>query len=118
MNYPTSFNLSYLWNFGSLAGFCLMVQIVSGFFLATHYTADIATSFNSVEYIMRDVNYRWLFRYTHANGASMFLLLAYRHRARCAFYRFYFNRSVVFIEGVLLIGVLGGTAIPEKSLCL
>jgi len=56
INYPTPFNLSYLWNFGSLAGFCLMLQITTGFFLSVHYTADVATSFNSVEHIMRDVN--------------------------------------------------------------
>jgi quinol-cytochrome oxidoreductase complex cytochrome b subunit len=89
INYPTPFNLSYIWNFGSLSGFCLMVQIVTGFFLASHYTADVATSFDSVEHIMRDVNYGWLFRYTHSNGASMFLLVVYIHMARGIFYRSY-----------------------------
>jgi ubiquinol-cytochrome c reductase cytochrome b subunit len=89
INYPTPFSLTYLWNFGSLAGFCLMLQIVTGFFLSMHYTADVATSFNSVEHIMRDVNFGWLFRYTHANGASMFLLVVYIHMARGIFYRSY-----------------------------
>jgi ubiquinol-cytochrome c reductase cytochrome b subunit len=89
LNYPTPFSLSYMWNFGSLAGFCLVIQILSGFFLASHYTADVATSFNSVEHIMRDVNYGWLFRYVHANGASMFLLVVYIHMARGIFYRSY-----------------------------
>jgi quinol-cytochrome oxidoreductase complex cytochrome b subunit len=66
-----------------------MIQIISGFFLSMHYTADVATAFNSVEHIMRDVNLGWLFRYTHSNGSSMFLLVVYIHMARGIYYRSY-----------------------------
>ena len=82
--YPTPRNLTYAWNFGSLAGLCLMVQILTGLFLAMNYTAHVDYAFTSVERIMRDVNYGWLLRYIHAVGASMFFasgLQPYRPRA-------------------------------------
>src|ERR1700722_2312576 len=71
-SYPAPRNLSYWWNFGSLAGLCLVVQILTGIFLAMHYTPEAGMAFNSVEHIMRDVNYGWLLRYMHAVGASLF----------------------------------------------
>jgi ubiquinol-cytochrome c reductase cytochrome b subunit len=72
INYPTPVNLNYMWSFGSTAGICLVIQIVTGIFLAMHYTPHIEYAFSSVEHIMRDVNNGWLIRYLHANGASMF----------------------------------------------
>jgi len=75
VSYPTPSNLSYMWSFGSVAGICLVIQLLTGIFLAMHYIPEIHHAFYSVEHIMRDVNYGWLLRYTHANGASFFLLL-------------------------------------------
>jgi len=70
--YPTPINLNYFWNFGSLAGFCLLIQIITGIFLAMHYASNSDLAFLTVEHIMRDVNNGWLLRYIHANGASFF----------------------------------------------
>src|SRR5690348_11679153 len=77
--YPSPANLTYMWNFGIYALVCLGIQLVTGIFLAMHYTRDIGLAFNSVEHIMRDVNNGWLFRYAHANGASMFFIVVYIH---------------------------------------
>ena len=82
IDYPTPININYLWNFGSLAGIFLGIQIVSGIFLAMHYTPHVDLAFLSVEHIMRDVNNGWLVRYLHANGASMFFLVVYIHVGR------------------------------------
>jgi len=76
-NYPTPTTITYLWSFGSLAGLCLVIQIVTGILLVMHYTPNISLAFISVEHIMRDVNYGWLLRYIHANGASMFFIIIY-----------------------------------------
>ena len=81
-NYQTPKNLNYLWNFGSLAGITLVAMILSGIFLAMNYTPEINDAFNSVERIMREVNYGWLLRYIHSNGASMFFLVVYIHIGR------------------------------------
>jgi len=78
IDYPTPINLSYLWSFGALSGLCLVVQILTGIFLAMHYTPHIDLAFSSVEHIMRDVNGGWLIRYLHANGASMFFYVYIR----------------------------------------
>src|SRR5215472_14567221 len=77
--YPTPKNLSYWWNFGSLAGIMLVVMIVTGIVLAMHYTPQANLAFDSVERIMRDVNYGWLIRYLHMNGASLFFIVVYIH---------------------------------------
>ena len=77
--YPKPKNLNYWWNFGSLAGLMLVIMIVSGIVLAMHYTPHVTLAFNSVEHIMRDVNYGWLIRYVHMNGASMFFIVVYVH---------------------------------------
>src|SRR6202023_1028569 len=77
--YPTPRNLSYWWNFGSLAGIMLVVMIVTGIFLAMHYTPHADLAFASVERIMRDVNYGWMMRYAHSSGASMFFAIVYIH---------------------------------------
>uniref|UniRef100_A0AB39A6F6 Cytochrome b n=1 Tax=Ophisternon sp. b AFMS-2024 TaxID=3231494 RepID=A0AB39A6F6_9TELE len=83
---PTPSNISYLWNFGSLLGFCLTIQILTGFFLAMHYTADINSSFMSVAHICRDVDYGWFMRNTHANGASILFICMYLHMGRGLYY--------------------------------
>nr|YP_009368256.1 cytochrome b [Lepilemur sahamalazensis]AAZ92420.1 cytochrome b [Lepilemur sahamalazensis]ABB80431.1 cytochrome b [Lepilemur sahamalazensis]ABF93452.1 cytochrome b [Lepilemur sahamalazensis]ABF93453.1 cytochrome b [Lepilemur sahamalazensis]ADP68374.1 cytochrome b [Lepilemur sahamalazensis] len=83
---PTPPNISSLWNFGSLLGACLTIQIITGLFLAMHYTADTTTAFSSVAHICRDVNYGWTIRYLHANGASMFFLCLFIHVGRGLYY--------------------------------
>uniref|UniRef100_UPI00315DE898 cytochrome b n=1 Tax=Glauconome virens TaxID=457868 RepID=UPI00315DE898 len=82
-------NLTIMWNFGSLLGVCLMVQIISGLMLATHYTPDVNEAFNSVVHIMRDVNNGWFIRSVHANGASLFFMCIYAHIGRGVFYQSY-----------------------------
>ena len=77
--YPTPRNLSYMWNFGSLAGITLVIMIITGITLAMQYTAHVDHAFESVERIMRDVNYGWLIRYIHMNGASFFFIVVYIH---------------------------------------
>ncbi|HEV1999578.1 MAG TPA: cytochrome C, partial [Xanthobacteraceae bacterium] len=84
--YPTPRNLNYWWTFGGILSFMLVVQIVTGIVLAMHFTPTVDGAFNSVEHIMRDVNYGWLLRYIHANGGSMFFLAAYIHMARGLYY--------------------------------
>ena len=74
INYPTPINLNYMWSFGSAAGICLLIQIITGIFLAMHYTPHIDYAFNSVEHIMRDVSNGWLLLYAHVNSASMFFI--------------------------------------------
>src|SRR5688500_12065412 len=87
--YPTPKNLNYWWSFGSLAGLMLGVQIITGIILAMHYTPHTAMAFASVEHIMRDVNYGWLLRYVHANGASFFFIVVYIHIFRGLYYGSY-----------------------------
>jgi len=77
INYPTPINLNYMWSFGATAGICLGIQILTGIFLAMHYSSHVDYAFGSVEHIMRDVNNGWLIRYLHANGASMFFIVTY-----------------------------------------
>jgi len=79
-------NISYWWNFGSLLGTCLIIQIISGVMLAMHYNPSVAEAFNSVEHIMRDVNNGWLIRYLHSNTASAFFFLVYLHIGRGLYY--------------------------------
>nr|YP_010409673.1 cytochrome b [Saguinus inustus]URH14415.1 cytochrome b [Saguinus inustus] len=83
---PTPSNISSWWNFGSLLGTCLIIQITTGLFLAMHYTSDTTTAFSSVAHITRDVNYGWMLRYLHANGASMFFICLFLHIGRGLYY--------------------------------
>jgi quinol-cytochrome oxidoreductase complex cytochrome b subunit len=109
--YPTPKNLNYWWNFGSLAGIVLTVMILSGIFLAMHYTAHVDHAFNSVERIMRDVNYGWLVRYIHMNGASMFFLVVYIHMFRGLYYGSYKPpREVLWGLGVIILLLMMATA--------
>lgn len=111
VDYPSPSNLSYLWNFGSLAGICLIIQIVTGVFLVMHYTPHIDLAFVSVEHIMRDVNYGWLIRYIHANGASMFFIVIYFHMFRGIYYSSYtYPRQVAWYIGVTIFLITMGTA--------
>ena len=91
---PTPSNLSYFWNFGSLLGLCLLLQIISGIFLAMHYSADINMAFPSIVHISKDVNYGFLLRSLHANGASLFFFVVYLHIGRGLFYGSYFQTKV------------------------
>jgi ubiquinol-cytochrome c reductase cytochrome b/c1 subunit len=102
--YPTPRNLNYWWTFGGILTLMLGVQIITGIVLAMHYTPHVDHAFNSVETIMRDVNYGWLLRYVHANGASMFFLAAYIHMFRGMYYGSYKEpREVLWILGVILL---------------
>lgn len=106
---PAPANISYLWNFGSLLGVCLVVQIVTGIFLAMHYAAHVDLAFSSVEHIMRDVNYGWLLRYLHANGASMFFVMVYIHIARGLYYGSYTKpRVLLWLVGVIIFFLMMG----------
>src|SRR5215467_1964822 len=102
--YPTPRNLNYWWTFGGILSFMLGAQIVTGVVLAMHYTPESTMAFNSVEHIMRDVNYGWLLRYLHSNGASMFFLAVYIHIFRGMYYGSYKEpREVLWILGVILL---------------
>nr|AFA46154.1 cytochrome b [Cercopithecus nictitans martini] len=83
---PTPSNISTWWNFGSLLGFCLLLQIITGLFLAMHYSPDTSSAFSSIAHITRDVNYGWIIRYLHANGASMFFICLFLHVGRGLYY--------------------------------
>ncbi|KAI3857278.1 hypothetical protein MKW92_024017 [Papaver armeniacum] len=103
INYPTPSNLSYWWGLGSLAGIFLVIQIVTGIFLAMHYTPHVDLAFNIIEHIMRDVEGGWLLRYTHANGASMFFIVVYPHMFRGLYYASYsIPREFVRCIGVVI----------------
>nr|ABG79683.1 cytochrome b [Eleginops maclovinus] len=103
---PAPSNISVWWNFGSLLGLCLIAQILTGLFLAMHYTADINTAFSSVAHITRDVNYGWLIRDMHANGASFFFICLYSHIGRGLYYGSYLYKETWNIGVVLLLLVM------------
>nr|AHH34605.1 cytochrome b [Inia boliviensis]AHH34609.1 cytochrome b [Inia boliviensis] len=106
---PAPSNISSWWNFGSLLGLCLIIQILTGLFLAMHYTPDTLTAFSSVAHICRDVNYGWLIRYLHANGASMFFICLYIHIGRGLYYGSHTSQETWNI-GVLLLFTVMATA--------
>nr|YP_009001958.1 cytochrome b [Colistium nudipinnis]AFH09385.1 cytochrome b [Colistium nudipinnis] len=103
---PAPSNISVWWNFGSLLGLCLMVQVLTGLFLAMHYTSDITTAFSSVAHICRDVNYGWLIRNMHANGASFFFICIYIHIGRGLYYGSYLYKETWNVGVVLLLLVM------------
>lgn len=108
---PCPSNLSYFWAFGSLLSLCLILQLGSGIFLAMHYCANIELAFNSVEHIMRDVNFGWLIRYAHANGASMFFICVFLHIGRGLYYGSYTGaRTLVWNIGVIILITMMATA--------
>nr|AIG53191.1 cytochrome b [Ctenotus spaldingi]AIG53192.1 cytochrome b [Ctenotus spaldingi] len=103
---PSPSNISAWWNFGSLLGLCLIAQVLTGLFLAMHYTADISSAFSSVAHICRDVQYGWLIRNLHANGASMFFICLYLHIGRGLYYGSYMFKETWNIGVVLLLLVM------------
>ena len=109
--YPVPRNINYWWNFGVLALLCLTIQIVSGIILAMHYAANAGVAFSSVEHIMRDVNWGWMLRYTHANGASAFFVVIYVHIFRGFFFSSYkAPREMVWLLGVVIFLLMMATA--------
>nr|YP_001648482.1 cytochrome b [Aplysina fulva]YP_005351089.1 cytochrome b [Aplysina cauliformis]ABW76543.1 apocytochrome b [Aplysina fulva]ACA49808.1 apocytochrome b [Aplysina cauliformis] len=106
---PAPSNISYLWNFGSLLGVCLIIQIITGVLLAMHYCSDISLAFSSVAHITRDVNYGFILRYLHANGASMFFLCVYIHIGRGIYYGSY-TKTMVWNVGIIIYILMMGTA--------
>ena len=109
--YPTPKNLNYWWTFGAILSFMLVAQIVTGVVLAMHYTPHTSMAFGSVEHIMRDVNWGWMIRYLHANGASMFFLAVYIHIARGLYYGSYkAPREILWILGVIIFLLMMATA--------
>jgi quinol-cytochrome oxidoreductase complex cytochrome b subunit len=111
VTYPAPSNISYFWNFGIYALVCLVVQIVTGLILVMHYIPHVDLAFSSLEHLMRDVNYGWVLRYVHANGASMFFIVVYAHLARGLFFSSYmFPRASLWVSGVLLMFLMIITA--------
>jgi quinol-cytochrome oxidoreductase complex cytochrome b subunit len=111
INYPTPINLNYLWSFGSAAGICLVIQIITGIFLAMHYCPHVDFAFSSVEHIMTDVRYGWLIRYVHANGASMFFIVVYCHIFRGLYFGSYiYPRGRLWASGVIIFLLMMATA--------
>ncbi len=109
--YPVPRNLSYFWNFGVLAGFFLMLQIVTGIVLAMHYASNAQVAFATTEHIMRDVNWGWMMRYAHANGASFFFIVVYIHIFRGLFYSSYkAPREMIWLLGVTIFLLMMATA--------
>ena len=106
---PAPINISAWWNFGSLLGLCLVIQILIGLFLAIHYTADINIAFKSVNHICRDVNYGWFLRTLHANGASFIFICIYLHIGRGIYYNSYLYIPIWFV-GVIFLFLVIGTA--------
>nr|QFQ33843.1 cytochrome b [Amblyomma geoemydae] len=109
INLPSPSSISYMWNFGSLLGMCLMIQILTGLFLAMNFSSDITTAFSMISHIQRDVNYGWLIRSFHANGASLFFIFLYIHIGRGIYYSSFFFLKV-WISGTIIIFILMATA--------
>jgi ubiquinol-cytochrome c reductase cytochrome b subunit len=109
IDYPTPSNINYFWGFGSLAGLCLGIQILTGVLLAMHYTPHIDLAFNSIEHISRDINNGWLIRYTHANGASMFFIMTYIHIGRGLYFKSY-RKIALWYTGILIFILMMATA--------
>lgn len=111
VDYPTPMNISYMWGFGSLSGLVLVIQIITGVFLAMHYTCDTELAFASVERIMRDVPGGFVLRYAHANGASFFFIAVFLHMARGIYYGSYERpRGLLWASGVAIFFLMIITA--------
>nr|QBZ38210.1 cytochrome b [Mahmutkashgaria sulcatus] len=109
LNLPTPSNISYWWNFGSVLGMCLMIQLISGIFLSMHYSPNINTAFKSMIHITRDVNFGWMLRLIHANGASLFFFFMFLHTGRGIYYGS-FLKIKVWLTGTLIMLLLMATA--------
>ena len=111
VDYSTPININYFWGFGSLAGLCLLIQLITGICLAMHYTPHVDLAFNSVEHIMRNVNNGWILRYTHANGASMFFIVVYIHIGRGLYHTSYsYPRLFLWYSGIIIFILMMATA--------
>jgi ubiquinol-cytochrome c reductase cytochrome b subunit len=111
ITYPTPYNITYFWSFGFLAGFMLVNQIITGLFLAMYYMNNTENAFDSVEFIMRNVNYGWLIRYLHSNGASFFFIILYLHIGKGLYYRSYlYPRHHLWVSGMLIFVLVMGTS--------
>jgi quinol-cytochrome oxidoreductase complex cytochrome b subunit len=111
IDYPTPSNLNYFWSFGSSAGICLVIQIITGVLLAMHYNPSVVFAFSSVEHIMRDVNNGWLIRYIHSNGASIFFIVVYLHIFRGIYYGSYmYPRQKIWFSGIIIFVLMMATA--------
>lgn len=109
--YPTPKNLNYWWNYGSIAGIILVIMLVTGIFLAMNYQPHADVAFASVERIVRDVNYGWLLRYLHMNGASMFFIVVYIHMFRGLYFGSYkAPREILWMVGVTIYVAMMATA--------
>nr|YP_010736697.1 cytochrome b [Heterophrynus longicornis]WEM34681.1 cytochrome b [Heterophrynus longicornis] len=109
---PSPSNISYLWNFGSLLGLCLIIQLITGIFLTMHYCPDISMAFSSMSHICRDVNYGWLIRNIHMNGASLFFMMIYLHIARGIYFSSFYlhmtwNMGVIILFTTMATAFLG-----------
>nr|WAP91734.1 cytochrome b [Idiocerini gen. 'Neoamritatus' sp.] len=100
---PAPINLSYWWNFGSILGMCLMIQLISGIMLSMHYTANIEMAFNTISHITRNVNYGWMMRTIHSNGASLFFMMMYIHTARGIYYGSYKFIKTWYIGVIIML---------------
>nr|YP_009555985.1 cytochrome b [Myllocerinus aurolineatus]QBF03606.1 cytochrome b [Myllocerinus aurolineatus] len=109
INLPTPSNISSMWNFGSLLGLCLIIQILTGIFLAMHYCPNVDMAFNSVAHICRNVNYGWLIRTLHANGASFFFICLYIHIGRGIYYSSFYMKET-WLTGVTIFFLVMATA--------
>jgi ubiquinol-cytochrome c reductase cytochrome b subunit len=111
IDYPAPINLSYAWSFGSLAGICLVFQIITGIFLTMNYTPHIDLAFSSLEHLMRNIHNGWFLRYLHANGASMFFIVVYCHIFRGIYYGSYQQpRALLWYSGVIIFLLMMATA--------
>lgn len=106
---PTPANINFFWNFGSLLGISLIVQIITGIFLAIQYRSEINTAFFRVNMILRDINNGWLLRVTHSNGASIFFFCLYLHIARGLYFKSYFNKTT-WVTGSIIFLIVIATA--------
>ena len=108
---PTASNISYVYNIGSILGLILVIQIITGIFLAFHYCSDISMAFDSISHIHRDVNYGYILRYTHANGAAFFFIFVYAHIGKAIYYGSYRSpRVAAWNIGILLFICMMATA--------
>lgn len=111
IDYPTPITLNYNWSFGSAAGICLVIQIVSGIFLSIHYTAHLDYAFISIEHIIRNVKSGWFLRYLHANGASFFFIVIFAHIFRNVYHGSYTTpREILWYSGIILLVIVIATA--------
>ena len=117
VDFPTPKNLNYWYTFGGILTVCLVIQIITGVILAMHYTPHTDYAFESVEHIMRDVNYGWLIRYAHQNGAFLFFLAVYIHMFRGLYYGSYKEpREVLWMLGVVIFLLMMATAFMGEVL--